>query len=108
MNAKIERVIKEIDKTKEKLTEFQGRLRELERQKTELENTQIVDTVRGMDISLADLAAFLKASKATSGQVGAVDKVCFQKYGLAKSSSNSIYFTVNNNKQARKTYLLFR
>ena len=39
MNAKIERVIKEIDKTKEKLTEFQGRLRELERQKTELENT---------------------------------------------------------------------
>ena len=53
MNAKIERVIKEIDKTKEKLTEFQGRLRELERQKTELENTQIVDTVRGMDISLA-------------------------------------------------------
>ena len=70
MNAKIERVIKEIDKTKEKLTDFQGRLRELERQKTELENTQIVDTVRGMDISLADLAAFLKASKATSGQVG--------------------------------------
>ena len=39
---------------------------------------------------------------------GAVDKVCFQKYGLAKSLSNSIYFTVNNNKQARKTYLLFR
>ena len=70
MNAKIERVIKEIDKTKEKLTEFQGRLRELERQKTEMENTQIVDTVRGMDISLVDLAAFLKASKATSGQVG--------------------------------------
>ena len=32
----------------------------------------------------------------------------YRKYGLAKSSSNSIYFTVNNNKQARKTYLLFR
>ena len=39
---------------------------------------------------------------------GAVDKVCFQKYGLAKSLSNSIYLIVNNNKQARKTYLLFR
>ena len=70
MNAKIERVIKVIEKTNEKLTEIHGRLRELERQKTELENTQIVDTVLGMDISLADLAAFLKASKATSGQVG--------------------------------------
>lgn len=42
------------------------------------------------------------------GQFGAVDKVCFQKYGLAKSLSNSIYLIVNNNKQARKTYLLFR
>ncbi|MCQ5028285.1 hypothetical protein NE547_01870 [Flavonifractor sp. DFI.6.63] len=43
-----------------------------------------------------------------AGHYGAVDKVCFQKYGLAKSLSNSIYLIVNNNKQARKTYLLFR
>ena len=58
MNAKIERVIKEIDKTKEKLTEFQGRLRELERQKTELENTQIVDTVRAWTSPLRTLPLF--------------------------------------------------
>lgn len=73
MNAKIERVVKEIDKTKEKISEFQAKLRELEKQKTELENMEIVDAVRGMDISLADLAALLKAAKAggvTSGQLG--------------------------------------
>lgn len=73
MNAKIERVNKDIQKTKDKISEFQTRLRELEKQKTELENTEIVDAVRGMDISLADLAALLKAAKAggaTSGQVG--------------------------------------
>ena len=52
--------------------------------------------------------ALFRSYGVASGHVGAVDKVCFQKYGLAKSSSNSIYFTVNNNKQARKTYLLFR
>lgn len=70
MNAKIERVIKDIDKTKEKISEFQSRLRELEKQKTELENMEIVDTVRGMDISFADLAGLLKAARSTSGQVG--------------------------------------
>lgn len=73
MNAKIERVSKDIQKTKDKINEFQTKLRELEKQKTELENMEIVDAVRGMDISLTDLAALLKAAKsggATSGQVG--------------------------------------
>ena len=70
MNPKIERVCKDIDKTKGKISELQARLRELEKQKTELENTEIVETVRGMDISLADLAAMLRATHTTSGQVG--------------------------------------
>jgi len=70
LSAKIERVCKEIEKTKIKLSEQQARLRELEKQKTELENMEIVDVVRGMDISLADLAALLKTGSTTSGQVG--------------------------------------
>ena len=73
LNAKIERVDKDIQKTKDKLSEFQTRLRELEKQKTELENMEIVEAVRGMDISLADLAAIIKTTKTggvTSGQVG--------------------------------------
>ncbi|WP_312279396.1 DUF4315 family protein [Oscillibacter sp.] len=73
MNPKIERVSKDIQKTKDKINEFQTKLRELEKQKTELENMEIVDAVRGMDISLTDLATLLKAAKSggtTSGQVG--------------------------------------
>lgn len=73
MNVKIERVSKDIQKTKDKISEFQAKLRELEKQKTELENIEIVDAVRGMDISLVDLAALLKAAKSggtTSGQLG--------------------------------------
>lgn len=76
MNAKIERVNKDIDKTKEKISEFQTKLRELEKQKTELENMEIVEAVRGMDILLNDLPAILKALREpsgapfTSGQVG--------------------------------------
>lgn len=63
MNPKVERVCKDIDKTKSKIGELQARLRELESQRTELENTEIVETVRGMDISLADLAALLRATR---------------------------------------------
>lgn len=69
MNAKIKRVMNEIDKTKGKISEFQTKLRELEKQKTELENMEIVSAVRGMDISLADLADLLKNPGATSGQI---------------------------------------
>lgn len=78
MNAKIERVSKDIQKTKDKISEFQTRLRELEKQKTELENMEIVGAVRSMDISITDLAALLKAAKtggATSGQVGPKSEV---------------------------------
>jgi len=74
---KIERVNKEIDKTKEKISEQQARLRDLEKHKTELENLDIVSTVRGMNISFTDLAALLKQANdnspgtpATSGHVG--------------------------------------
>ena len=65
MNPKIERVCKDVDKTRSKIGELQARLRELESQRTELENTEIVETVRGMDISLADLAALLRAARTT-------------------------------------------
>ncbi|OZV11318.1 hypothetical protein CIW83_15180 [Tissierella sp. P1] len=81
MNVKIERVSKDIQKTKDKINEFQTKLRELEKQKTELENLEIVDAVRGMDISLTDLADLLKAAKAggaTSGQLGPKSTVAAQ------------------------------
>ncbi len=69
MNAKIQRIINEIEKTKDKICEFQARLKELEKQKTELENMEIISAVRGMDISFADLATLLKNPQITSGQL---------------------------------------
>ena len=76
MNAKMQRVCNEIEKSKGKIAAEQARLRELEKQKTEFENLEIVNAVRGMNISFADLAEMLKQAKpntlatlATSGQV---------------------------------------
>lgn len=45
-NNKINRIDKEIQKTREKITEYQNRLRELQTQKTEAENLQIIQMVR--------------------------------------------------------------
>lgn len=67
MSGKINKVIAEIDKTKAKISEYNSRLRELEKQKTELENTEIVELVRGVEASPAELAAFIKAFREQSG-----------------------------------------
>lgn len=73
---KIEKVIDEIAKTKAKIADYQTRLRELERQKTELENSEIVALVRGLDVAPDNLRAFLAeyqkqradAANATAGK----------------------------------------
>ena len=51
----------EIDKVKAKLAEQQTRLKELEQKKLEAENTEIVDIVRGLSISLDELPVLLQA-----------------------------------------------
>ena len=51
MSAKIDKVCAEINKTKAKISDYQARLRELEKQKTELENIEIVELVRGVEAS---------------------------------------------------------
>jgi len=68
LNARIQKINSEIQKTKDKIGEFQAKVRDLEKQKTELENMDIINAVRGSDISLADLAAVLKKKRGTSGQ----------------------------------------
>ena len=68
MSVKIERINKEIEKTKGKVNEFQVKLRDLEKQKTELENMEIIGAIRGMDISIEELATLLNKEQTASGQ----------------------------------------
>ena len=68
--SKSAKIVAEIEKVKAKITEQQDRLKELEQKKLEAENSEIVDMVRGMSVSLADLPDLLKKLKAGSlGQV---------------------------------------
>ena len=61
MNNKLTKLQMEIEKTKQKISEQQTKLRELEHQKTEIENTEIVELVRSMKMNTSELSTFLKA-----------------------------------------------
>ena len=61
MNTKLSKLQMEIDKIKLKITEHQSKLRELEQQKTEIENTEIVELVRSLKMNTSELSTFLKA-----------------------------------------------
>lgn len=58
---KLERILKEIDKTRTKITDYQNRLKELEQQKMGIENTEIVTLVRSTKMNTSELSEFLKA-----------------------------------------------
>lgn len=59
MATKIERIDREITKTREKIAEYQEKLKTLEAQKTEAENLQIVQLVRSMRLTPQELTAML-------------------------------------------------
>ena len=61
--ARTAKVQAEIEKARAKLAEQQARVKELESKHTELENMDIVDIVRGLNIPLDGLAAALQAVK---------------------------------------------
>ena len=66
MNNKLQKVIAEIEKVNAKISAQQSHLKELEQQKTELENTEIVGMVRGLDVAPEELAAFIKAFRSST------------------------------------------
>ena len=72
-NPRIEKVMLDIGKTKTKISEYQSKLRVLERQKIDLENEEIIARVRSEKISDAELAALMASlrreeSDAVSGK----------------------------------------
>ena len=58
-NKKVLKIEKEIQKTREKITKQQNKLKELEMQKTEAENLEIVQMVRSLNMTPAELSVFL-------------------------------------------------
>ena len=60
-NSKLDRIEKDIEKTRAKILELQSKLKTLEAQRTEEENARIVQMVKAVHIDQNQLAAFLSA-----------------------------------------------
>ena len=61
MNPKYQKVCTEIDKTEKKISDLQHQLKELRDKKTEMENLEIINTVRAMVMDKGEIMAFLAA-----------------------------------------------
>lgn len=60
-NPKIDKVNSDIAKSKAKISEYQTRLRSLERQKIELENESFINIIRSEKISDAELNTLMQS-----------------------------------------------
>ena len=71
--SKIERIDQEIAKTREKIAEQQEKLKDLEAQKTEAENLEIVQMVRALRMTPAQLSAMLSGGMVPGRAAGPAD-----------------------------------
>jgi len=63
LNPKLKKVIDEMEKTRVKISDMQSRMRDLERQKTELENADIIAMIRGIDVPPDEFGEFVRLFK---------------------------------------------
>ena len=81
--AKLDRIELEMQKAREKIAEQQNRLKELDGQRTEQENLQIVQAVRALKLTRDELAAFIRGGTLPQSFPGA-DAVPAARYSRRK------------------------
>lgn len=72
MNPKIKKIDAEYEKNAAKITELQARQKELSKERTELENLDIIGIVRSLGVTPDELAALIQASKGRQSAPAAV------------------------------------
>lgn len=73
MNPKLKKITGDIDKTREKISDLQVKLRELEQQKQEVENTEILALFRSVAVTPDELAGFIQKYKAENAARAAAE-----------------------------------
>lgn len=68
---KLDRIELEISKVRAKISDWQGKLKELEDEREEAENLQIVQLVRSYKLNHAELEAFLRSKQPVQKSVAA-------------------------------------
>lgn len=70
MNPKYQKVLSDIEKAEKKKSEIEGQLKDLYDKKTELENLEIINTVRSMVMDKDQIMAFLSSMKGGTMSAG--------------------------------------
>jgi hypothetical protein len=83
---KIEKIEIEMQKTREKIAEYQNRLKELDGRKTEAENLQIIQLVRSLRIPHNELKAYLLGETQTAAATVAADT--YSQYDTTEQEDN--------------------
>ena len=69
--SKLEKIDRELEKAREKAAEWQAKIKDLEKQRQEEENSKIIQAVRSLKLTPSELAAFFSnPTITTSGQIG--------------------------------------
>jgi len=79
MNPKLEKITDDMKKTQERIAGLQARLRELDKQKKELENAEIIAAVRGMKATPGELEAFLKTMRGADAAKTTMEEVKYEE-----------------------------
>ena len=75
--SKLDRVNAQITQAKDKIAALTERLRELERQKTDLENADMLKMIHGFNASKEELEAFFQSREGGSGDDSVVRQNAF-------------------------------
>jgi len=86
-NTKLERIDNEIEKTKAKISEFQSKLRELERKRTEEINLQIVQIVHAESLTPHELAEFLAKRKSVFEYPNGTDNKLYNQKNIESENN---------------------
>lgn len=67
MQNKLTKIKKDIQRTEEKITEYQSKLKSLEKEKTDLENLMMIDVLRKHKVNHNDLPTILQIFEEEKG-----------------------------------------
>lgn len=90
MNAKLNRVLDEIKRTEDKIAAWQEHLEELNIRKNQLEDAEIIKSIRSMKLGSREMIAFLEhiRSGAVDVRQGQPGEAALQKESMPKEAEN--------------------
>ena len=99
---KLEKIEQQEQKTREKIAEMQAMLKQIDGQRTEQENLQIIQQVRALKLSREELYAFIHGKSMPGVFTGTVDTAAETEtiYSRRDTKHNNIFDDNENNDES--------